>query len=161
MPRVLGITVPRRVLNLAVTPLAWAGVAPFDIHLLTVRGRRTGRRHTTPVTVLRHAGERWLVAPYGERNWVRNARAAGVVELRRGRLRERVSVEEVVGAGERAPVLRAYLERNRSTADLFDAGRGAPVAEFAAEADRHPVFRLSRCDCEGGGRFAAPAARAG
>jgi len=143
MPRVLGITFPRRLLNLGVTPLAWAGVAPFDIHLLSVLGRRTGRRYTTPVTVLHHDGERWLVAPYGERNWVKNARAAGVVELRRGRRQERVSVEEVP-ASERAPVLRAYLERNPSTADLFDAARGAPAAEFAAEAGRHPVFRLSR-----------------
>ena len=126
---------------MAVTPLAVLGVAPFDIHLLTVRGRRTGRSYTTPVTVLRHGGERWLVAPYGERNWVKNARVAGVVELRRGRWRERVGVQELP-AEERAPVLRAYLERNPSTADLFTAARGAPVAAFAAEAGRHPVFRL-------------------
>ena len=143
MPRVLGLAVPRRLLNAGVTPLAWAGVAPYGIHLLTVRGRRTGRRYTTPVTVLRYAGERWLVAPYGERNWVKNARATGVVELRRGSRREQVAVEEVPSA-ERAPVLRAYLERNPSTADLFDTQRGAPLADFAAEARRHPVFRLSR-----------------
>jgi deazaflavin-dependent oxidoreductase (nitroreductase family) len=129
------------VLSLAVTPLAAAGVAPYDIHLLTVRGRRTGRSYTTPVTVLRHDGSRWLVAPYGERSWVENARAAGFVVLRRGRRRERVRVEEVQAA-ERAPVLRAYLDRNPSTGDLFGAARGAPLADFAAEADRHPVFRL-------------------
>src|SRR6476646_2815135 len=95
MPRVLGVRLPHRVLSAAVTPLALAGVAPFDIHLLTVTGRKTGRRYTTPVTVLAHAGERWLVAPYGERSWVKNARAAGSVELRRGRRQERVGVEEV------------------------------------------------------------------
>ena len=136
MPRVLGVTVPRRLATLAVTPLAWAGVAPFRIHLLTVAGRRTGRRYTTPVTVLEHAGERWLVAPYGEREWVKNARAAGVVELRRGRLRERVGVVEVP-VDERAPVLHAYLECNRSTRDLFST-----TADLAAEAARKPVFRL-------------------
>jgi deazaflavin-dependent oxidoreductase (nitroreductase family) len=141
MPRVLGVHLPRRVLSAAVTPLALAGVAPFDIHLLTVTGRRTGRRYTTPVTVLTHAGERWLVAPYGERSWVRNARAAGFVELRRGRRHERASIEEVA-PDERAPVLRAYLDRNPSTRDLFDVAPGAPLADFAAEADRHPVFRL-------------------
>jgi len=132
------VTVPRRLATLAVTPLAWAGVAPFRIHLLTVAGRRTGRRYTTPVTVLEHAGERWLVAPYGEREWVKNARAAGQVELRRGRLRERVGVEEVPVA-ERAQVLRAYLDCNPSTADLF-----ATPFDFAAEAERKPVFRVSR-----------------
>ena len=141
MPQVLGITFPRRVLNLVVTPLAVAGVAPFDIHLLTVRGRRTGRRYTTPVTVLSHAGERWLVAPYGERNWVKNARAAGFVELRRGRRREQVAVHEIPAA-ERARVLRAYLQRNPSTADLFAARPGSALDSFAAEAERHPVFRL-------------------
>jgi deazaflavin-dependent oxidoreductase (nitroreductase family) len=140
---VLGILLPRRLLSAAVTPLVWVGIAPFDIHLLTVRGRRTGRRYTTPVTVLRHDGARWLVAPYGERSWVKNARVAGCVELRRGRRRELAGVEEVPAA-DRAPVLRAYLDRNPSTADLFDAGRGAAVADFAAEAERHPVFRLSR-----------------
>ena len=141
VPTLLGITVPRRLLNVAVTPLAAAGVAPFDIHLLTVRGRRTGRSYTTPVTVLRYEGSRWLVAPYGERSWVRNARAAGFVVLRRGRRRERLAVEEVPSAA-RAAVLRAYLDRNPSTGDLFAAGRGAPLADFAAEAERHPVFRL-------------------
>ena len=133
--------VPRRLLSVAVTPLAAAGVAPFDIHLLTVRGRRTGRSYTTPVTVLQHEGSRWLVAPYGERSWVKNARAAGFVVIRRGRRRERLGVEEVAPA-ERAPVLRAYLDRNPSTGDLFEAARGAPLADFAAEAEQHPVFRL-------------------
>jgi deazaflavin-dependent oxidoreductase (nitroreductase family) len=130
VPHVFGISLPRRVVNAAVTPLAWAGIAPLDIHLLTVRGRRTGRRYTTPVIVLRHAGERWLVAPYGDRNWVKNARAAGSVELRRGRRRETVGVEELP-AEEREPVHRAYLERNPSTRDAFAAGAG-----------RQPVFRL-------------------
>ena len=141
MPRFLGMPLPRRLLDVAVAPLARAGVAPFDIHLLTGAGRTTGRLYTTPITVLRHDGARWLVAPYGERSWVKNARAAGVVELHRGRHRERVAVEEVP-ATERAPVLRAYLDRNPSTGDLFAAARGAPLADFAAEAERHPVFRL-------------------
>lgn len=143
MPRLAGIPLPRKLLSYAVTPLAAAGVAPFDIHLLSVRGRRTGRRYTTPVTVLRHGGERWLVAPYGERNWVKNARAAGWVELRRGRARERVSVEEVP-VPQRVPLLRAYLERVPSTADLFAAGPGSPDDAFAAEAAGHPVFRITK-----------------
>ena len=50
---------------------------------------------STPVSIVQVGGERWLVAPYGERNWVKNARAAGWVELRRGRSRERLTVEEV------------------------------------------------------------------
>ncbi len=141
MPKLAWIPLPRRLVNAAVTPLAAAGLAPFDIHLLTVAGRHTGRRYTTPVTVLRHEGERWLVAPYGERSWVKNARAAGTVELRRGRHHERVGVDEVP-VSERAAVLRAYLERVPATSDLFAARRGAPLEDFAAQAHRKPVFRI-------------------
>ena len=141
MPRIAGIPLPRRLVGALVTPLVKVGVAPPAVHLLAAPGRRTGRLYTTPVRVLRHDGERWLVAPYGERSWVKNARASGWVELRRGRRRERVRVEEV-GPGERAPVLRAYLGRFPITRDLFDAPPGAPLDAFAAEADRHPVFRV-------------------
>ncbi len=117
------------------------GIGPSNTYLLTVRGRRTGRRYTTPVTLVDSGRERWLVAPYGERAWVKNARAAGSVELRRGRSRERLDVAELP-AGERAPILRAYVERVPVVEKFFDAKRGAPVEAFAAEAERHPVFCL-------------------
>ncbi|MFN2471504.1 MAG: nitroreductase/quinone reductase family protein [Gaiellaceae bacterium] len=141
MPKLAGIPLPRRLVNAAVTPLVAAGIAPYGLYLLAVPGRRTGRLFRTPVSVLEHAGARWLVAPYGERGWVKNARAAGWVELARGRQRERVRVEELSEA-ERGPVLRAYLHRLPMTRDLFDAEPGDPVEAFAAEAGRHPVFRV-------------------
>ena len=141
MPELLGVRLPPSLIRPLVVPLAAAGLAPFDIHLLTAIGRRTGRRYTTPVTVLRHDGARWLVAPYGERNWVKNARAAGWVDLRRGRRRERVRVEELPPE-ERPPVLRAYLRRVPANRDLFDAPRDAPLEAFAASAARQPVFRV-------------------
>jgi hypothetical protein len=97
--------------------------------------------YQTPVTLVEDGASRWLVAPYGERNWVKNARAAGWVELRRGRRWERVRVEEVP-PDERAPVLREYLRRLPVTRDFFDAEPDDPVEAFAAEAGRHPVFRL-------------------
>jgi deazaflavin-dependent oxidoreductase (nitroreductase family) len=124
-----------------VTPLVYAGVAPFDLHLLTVPGRRTGKPYTTPVAVLSRDGRRWLVAPWGERNWVKNARASGWVELRRGRRRRRAAVEEVPPS-ERAPILRDYVRTIRANREFFDAGPDDPVERFAAEAARHPVFRL-------------------
>jgi F420H(2)-dependent quinone reductase len=43
-------------------------------HILTVRGRRTGRLHSTPVDVIEPAGHRWLVAGYGLSSWTLNAR---------------------------------------------------------------------------------------
>ena len=51
------------------------------MHLLTVRGRKSGLPRTTPVNLIEYQGRRWLVAPYGEVAWVRNVRAAGEVEL--------------------------------------------------------------------------------
>ena len=117
------------------------GLGPRDTYLLTVPGRRSGRPYTTPVTLVEHRGERWLVAPYGERSWVKNARAAGWVELRRGREPQRAEVEEVP-PGERGPILRKYVERVPIVRKFFDAEPGAPVEAYAAEADRHPVFRL-------------------
>jgi deazaflavin-dependent oxidoreductase (nitroreductase family) len=135
---IAGVPVPRRLTTVLVTPLIYAGLAPFGLHLLTVPGRRTGRRYTTPVSVL---GGRWLVAPWGERNWVKNARAAGSVELRRGRRRRRARVEEVP-PDERAPILREYVRTIRANREFFDAGPEDPVEAFAAEAARHPVFRL-------------------
>ena len=141
MPEVYGLTIPSGLINGVVAPLVRLGVGPRHTYLLSVPGRRSGRIYTTPVTLVERGGARWLVAPYGERSWVKNARAAGWVELRRGRHRERVRVEEV-DPGERAPVLRAYIRRVPLTKRFFDARPDAPVEAFAAEAGRHPVFRI-------------------
>ena len=136
------LTLPRRLANALVTPLVKLAIAPRDAYLLTTVGRRTGRRFTTPVNLVEQAGERWLVAPYGEREWVKNARAAGWVELRRGRRTLRANVTELP-PDERAPILREYVRRVPVTKRFFDADPDAPVEAFAAEAARHPVFRLS------------------
>ena len=129
--------------NMVLKPLVELGVTGRRTHVLTVVGRRTGTRYSTPVQPILESGRpRWLVAPYGEREWVKNARAAGVVELTRARKTERLRIEEV-GSEEAAPVLREYLKRTPIVKPYFDAGRNSPLEEFAAEADRHPVFRLN------------------
>jgi deazaflavin-dependent oxidoreductase (nitroreductase family) len=143
VPRVYGVNVPRRVTSAIVTPLVRLGIGPKHLYLLSVSGRRTGRTYRTPVSLVQRNGARWLVAPYGERNWVKNARAAGWVELRRGRYTERVRVEDVPPS-DRAPILRAYLRQVPFTRDFFDAPPGAAVEAFAPEASRHPVFRITR-----------------
>jgi deazaflavin-dependent oxidoreductase (nitroreductase family) len=133
----------RRALNAVVRPLARLGLTGPRTHLLTVPGRRSGKLWTTPVSIVREGGERWLVAPYGERNWVKNARAAGWVRLRRGRRDERLSVEELSPAAA-VPVLRRYYELARVTRPFFEASLSSSDAEWLAEASRHPVFRLER-----------------
>jgi len=133
----------RRGLNAVVRPLAKLGLSGPRTHLLTVPGRRTGRPWSTPVSIVEEGGERWLVAPYGSRNWVLNARAAGWVELRRGRRRERLAVDEV-RPEDAVFVLRRYYELARVTRPFFDVSLDSPDAEWVAEAPRHPVFRLRR-----------------
>jgi F420H(2)-dependent quinone reductase len=131
----------RRLINLLVRPLARLGLAGPRTHLLTAPGRKTGRLWSTPVSLIEWEGERYAVAPYGERNWVKNARAAGWIELRRGRRRERLRVVEL--APEAAvPVLREYHRRSRVTHSFFDADGRSPDSAWLAEAPRHPVFLL-------------------
>jgi hypothetical protein len=73
--------------------------------------------------------------------WVHNARAAGEVELTRGRRSESFEIDEV-GGGEAAMVLQTYLGNVRVVRPFFAAAPDSPLAAFAAEASRHPVFRL-------------------
>jgi hypothetical protein len=101
----------------------------------------SGKLWSTPVSIVAEGGVRWLVAPYGERNWVKNARAAGWVELRRGRRDERLAVEELP-AEDAVPVLRRYYELARVTRPFFDATLASSDEEWLGEASRHPVFLL-------------------
>ncbi|HZB34339.1 MAG TPA: nitroreductase/quinone reductase family protein [Streptosporangiaceae bacterium] len=141
MARDFRMSTARRLGNAMISRLVARGIGPKDTYLLTVGGRTTGLPRTTPVLVLTRAGERWLVAPYGVVSWVRNVRAAGKVTLRKGGTVETVGVTEV-GPEEAGPVLKDYVEKVRIVRPYFDAAPGAPAADFAAEASRHPVFRI-------------------
>ena len=141
MPKPYRLSPARRAINALVRPLTRIGVIGPRTHLLTVPGRRTGQPWTTPVSLVELGGERFAVAPYGERNWVKNARAAGEVHLQRGRRRERVAVEELSGE-EAMAVLREYYRRGRVTRPFFDVTPESPPEDFEAEAPRHPVFRV-------------------
>lgn len=140
-PRPYRRSIWRRGLNALVRPLARLGLAGPRTYLLTVPGRTSGKLWSTPVSIVREGDERWLVAPYGDRNWVKNARAAGWVELRRGRTRERLVVDELP-AREAVPVLREYYRRGRVTRPFFDVSLDSPDEDWLDEARGHPVFRL-------------------
>ncbi|MBD0329919.1 MAG: nitroreductase family deazaflavin-dependent oxidoreductase [Thermoleophilia bacterium] len=144
MERYYRLSLPRRLVNLLVRPLIRYGVVLRHTYLLTVPGRRTGRAYSTPVTLVED-GERWLVAPYGERSWVKNARAAGRVELSRAGRTERVRVTPVAPE-EAGAVLKRYVAANPSTRRFFGAKPDAPLADFVAEAGGHPVFRVEAAE---------------
>ena len=139
----------RRLLN----RLEWIrirlGIAPGQRVLLTIVGRRTGRSRTTPVSMVQHGSERWLVAPYGEVSWVHNARTAGRVWLERGRRREEFEIAEV-NPREAGPLLQEYLTMEPITQPFFDAPANAPLAAFTADAAKHPVFLLRSADRDRG-----------
>jgi deazaflavin-dependent oxidoreductase (nitroreductase family) len=135
------VTWATRLINRPFDWLARRGLGADYRYVLTVRGRRSGKPYSTPVDAIEHGGRRWLVAPYGITNWVRNARAAGEVELRRGDRTERMRVREAFSA-DAAPILRRYLELVPVTRPYFEVGPDASDEALAAEAERHPVFQL-------------------
>ncbi len=133
----------RRVMNpLVVRATRW-GVSLWGSRVLTVPGRTSGELRSVPVNVLRIDGQRFLVAPRGETQWVLNARAAGRVSLRVGRRVEDVGLRELDDAA-KPHVLRAYLRRWKwEVGQFFDGvGPDSSDAELAAIAPNHPVFEI-------------------
>lgn len=111
-------------------------------YVVEVKGRKSGRLYATPVDLLELGTRRYLVAPRGETNWVRNARAAGRITLRKGSRRQEFSVREVA-APERPSLLRAYLDRFAPTVQrYFPVPRSAAESAFAPIASRYPIFEL-------------------
>ena len=84
----------RRIVNRIIIWLLKRGLAPRISYLLAVTGRITGKLHSVPVVVIRDGHKRWLVAPYGEVDWVKNARATGKVMLTRRAVSEELSIRE-------------------------------------------------------------------
>ena len=131
-----------RVFNRVFGALVGLGIGLPHNWLLEVAGRRSGRIHATPVDVLTLGGRRYLVAGRGEAQWVRNARAAGRIALRKGGRREALRVVAVPD-GDKPPVLKAYLDRFRRTVQrYFPVAAGSPVEQFVPLAPRYPVFEL-------------------
>ena len=126
--------------NTIMSALVRAGLVPRS-YLLTTRGRTTGLPRTNPVVPVDHGERRWLVAPYGPVSWVHNARAAGRVSLARRRDIRDYAIREV-SPEEAGPVLKRYVRIAPSARPYFQATKDSPVEDFAAEADRHPVFEL-------------------
>src|SRR5215468_8894367 len=109
-PRYVVPTRGTAMFNSAVGRLTKLGVSVYGSRVLAVRGRKSGEWRTVPVNLLVHDGERYLVAPRGETEWVRNIRVAGGGELRLGRTREPIAVVELADV-DKPPILRLYLER--------------------------------------------------
>lgn len=132
--------------NDAVGRLTRLGISVYGSRVLYVRGRKSGEWRSNPVNPLTLGGERYLVAPRGNTQWVRNLRAAnGEGELRIGRTTERFTATEI-GDEEKPEILRAYLKKWKFESGVFFDGVDAKAPEETLRriAPGYPVFRISQ-----------------
>jgi deazaflavin-dependent oxidoreductase (nitroreductase family) len=111
-------------------------------YLLQVRGRKSGKLYSTPIDLLERNGKRFLVAPRGRTQWVRNAEAAGEVTLKKGSSAQRFRLRPVAEA-EKPEILKSYLDTfKREVQGYFPVVAGSPVESFVELTGSYPVFEL-------------------
>ncbi len=91
------IPIPRRVRFFGpILKFLLAAGVPLGVNrLVTIRGRKSGQPRTTPLAIIEAGGRRWVWAPWGEVQWVRNLRAAGRATITVRRRTEEVTATEL------------------------------------------------------------------
>jgi deazaflavin-dependent oxidoreductase (nitroreductase family) len=133
----------RTIFNPFVAWLTQRGVSVYGSRVLAVRGRSSGEWRTNPVNLLEYGGQRYLVAPRGITQWVKNIRASGSGELRLGGRTEAIRVTEIPDE-DKLDILRGYLKKWAWEVGAFFDGVGAdaPESELRRIAPNHPIFRI-------------------
>jgi deazaflavin-dependent oxidoreductase (nitroreductase family) len=133
----------KNVFNRMVAAATRVGISVAGSRVLEVKGRKSGEWRRTPVNLLELEGDRYLVAPRGNTQWVRNMRAAGGGRLVLGRKVEDFKAAEVP-LDQRPALLRAYLKKWKWEVGAFfgGVGPGASDAELLQIAPDHPAFRI-------------------
>lgn len=134
----------RNVFNRAIAGLTAMGFSVWGSRVLEVPGRTTGEPRRTPVNLLDHDGEQYLVSPRGDGQWVRNVRANdGGLTLLLGKRRTDYRATEVADA-DKVDILRSYLKRWKFEVGMFFEGidGSSSDADLLAQAPKHPVFRV-------------------
>jgi len=110
--------------------------------LVEVKGRKTGKVYSTPIDLLEFQGKRFLVAPRGRTQWVRNAEATGEVTLKKSRYRQRFRLRSLPDT-DKPEILKAYLDSFKTTVQrYFPVPAGSPPQAFSPIAPAYPVFEL-------------------
>jgi deazaflavin-dependent oxidoreductase (nitroreductase family) len=119
------------------------GISIAGSRALEVTGRKSGQPRRTPVNLLEYEGGRYLVAPRGQTQWVKNVRVNPAAKLLKGRRAEPVTLSEVTGPAQ-VPLLRAYLEKWKWEVGAFFDGVGPDASddELAKIAPDHPAFKV-------------------
>lgn len=118
------------------------GLGPAHIYILEVRGRKSGRLYSTPVDLLEIQGRRYLVAPRGRTQWVRNAEVAGEISLKQGSTRQKFRLR-VLPDAEKPPILKAYLDSfRREVQRYFPVPAASPGEAFVELSASYPAFEL-------------------
>jgi deazaflavin-dependent oxidoreductase (nitroreductase family) len=122
--------------------LVGMGIGPRYMHLLQVRGRKTGRIYSSPVNLVEFNGKLFLVAPRGRTQWVRNAEATGEISLKKGRVQNKYRLR-AVPKDNKPEILKLYLEKHKSAVQrYFPVPAGSAVESFRGIAENYPVFEL-------------------
>ena len=116
------------------------GIVPNLLVTLEVIGRKSGKTISFPLAMATYNGEHYLVSMLGQNtNWVQNVRAAGGKAVLRSGDRKPIQLEEVP-TDQRAPILKAYLQRALGARPHIAVHKDAPITEFEKIADQYPVF---------------------
>ena len=145
-----------RINNAMISSLLRLGINVWSFSLLTVRGRKSGKPIETPLVIFVQEGKRYLVAPYGVVNWVRNLRAAGgEATITHSRRTEKIHAIELPPE-EAAPIFREAVRSGppgipaaifRGYRSLFvlpylNVTANSSLEEYEREALTHPIFLL-------------------
>ena len=145
-----------RINNAIISSLLRLGIKVWSFSLLTVRGRKSGKPIETPLVIFVQEGKRYLVAPYGVVNWVRNLRAAGgEATITHSRRTEKIHAIELPPE-EAAPIFREAVRsgppgipaviflgyRSLFVLPYLNVTANSSLEEFEREVLTHPVFLL-------------------
>jgi deazaflavin-dependent oxidoreductase (nitroreductase family) len=142
LPEFRAPTAVERAFNRAFGFLVGLGLGFSHNYLLQVRGRESGKIYSTPIDLLELGGKRFLVAPRGRTQWVRNAEAAGEVTLKKGKTKLKFRLRTIPDA-DKPEILKAYLDSfKREVQQYFPVAAGSPPEAFGPLVQSYPVFEL-------------------
>jgi deazaflavin-dependent oxidoreductase (nitroreductase family) len=135
-------TTVEKIFNRVFGFLVGLGLGFSHNYLLEVRGRKSGKLYSTPVDLLERNGKKYLVAPRGRTQWVRNAEAAGEITLKKGSSRQKFGLRPLADS-EKPEILKAYLDSfKREVQIYFPIAAGSPPEAFVELTANYPAFEL-------------------